>query len=141
MIHRRTRGVSAVCIGVAVLLVSSLSCHGNTSSSRDGDGVYIEPKGRAESTLAIEVLPSLTDEFTVPPGVVEIAFSSFGGRHALVFAGDELRGFELLTTGPPEYGKVRLQPGTYTVYCTIPGHRQAGEEAVIRVPKTSADGR
>ena len=38
-------------------------------------------------------------------------------------------------------GKVELAAGTYTIYCTIPGHRAAGMEATITVTGEAPPGR
>jgi hypothetical protein len=97
---------------------------------------YHQPTGRPIGNLGIIAEPSLTyqsNEFTVPAGIVKINFATDGGTHTLVFDNPRLSGFQLNVPQGPTSGKVRLEPGTYTIYCTIAGHRQAGEQATITV--------
>jgi uncharacterized cupredoxin-like copper-binding protein len=47
------------------------------------------------------------------------------------------------TAGQVDQGTVALSPGTYTLYCTIRGHREAGMEGTLNVtpaPTDTADG-
>jgi plastocyanin len=76
-------------------------------------------------------------DFTVPAGIVRINYINRGGTHTLVFDNPSLSGFQLAVPQGPASGKVQLQPGTYIIYCTIPGHRQAGEQATITVTPQS----
>lgn len=46
-------------------------------------------------------------------------------------AGDEL--VVECKGGATETGEVTLEPGTYTFYCSIPGHRSAGMEGTLTV--------
>jgi hypothetical protein len=97
---------------------------------------YHQPTGAPVATLEVDALPSLSfqaKDFTVPAGIVKINYIDLGGTHTLVFDNPKLSGFELSVPQGLASGKVRLQPGTYTIYCTIPGHRQAGEQATITV--------
>jgi hypothetical protein len=96
---------------------------------------YHQPNGKRVADLAVTALPSLSyqaQEFTVPAGIIEITLSSAGGTHTLVFDDPQFRGFELRVPLGPIRGKIKLKPGTYTIYCSIPGHREAGEQATIR---------
>jgi len=95
---------------------------------------YHQPRGTPGASLTITALPSLTyqvNEFTVPAGIIEISFTSAGGSHTLAFDDPRFRGFELAVPEGPVRGKVELKPGTYIIYCSIPGHREAGEQATI----------
>jgi len=97
---------------------------------------YHQPTGAPVATLEVDALPSLTfqaKDFTVPAGIIQINYINMGGTHTLVFDNPKLSGFQLAVPKGPTRGKVRLEPGTYTIYCTIPGHRQAGEQATITV--------
>jgi plastocyanin len=101
---------------------------------------YHQPTGTPVGTLEINALPSLTyqaNNFTVPAGTIQINYISKGGTHTLVFDNPKLSGFELYVPQGPTSGKVQLEPGAYTIYCTIPGHRQAGEQATITVTPRS----
>jgi hypothetical protein len=105
-----------------------------------GPLAYDQPTGAPVATLEVDALPSLSfqaKDFTVPAGIVRINYINRGGTHTLVFDNPSLSGFQLAVPQGPASGKVQLQPGTYIIYCTIPGHRQAGEQATITVTPQS----
>jgi uncharacterized cupredoxin-like copper-binding protein len=36
-----------------------------------------------------------------------------------------------VSNGKTQTKKVQLKPGKYTIYCTLPGHRQSGMQGTI----------
>src|SRR5690606_24318621 len=93
--------------------------------------------GTASSTFEVEGTDDLKysqTSATVAAGEVEIVLTSGPSvEHNVVI--EELDDEVVVEAGPGETasGTVELEPGTYTFYCSIPGHRQAGMEGTLTV--------
>jgi plastocyanin len=110
---------------------------GASEPESQATAAYVQPKGKAINTLAVDAFPDLkfqATKFNVPGGVNLIKYVDKGGTHTLVFADNKVPGFELSVPTGLDAAKVDLKPNsTYTIYCTLPGHRAAGMEADIIV--------
>ena len=103
------------------------------ASSAAGNGL-VNPKGPAVATLQVQAFPALhfqATQFTVKAGIVDIQYVSEGGNHTLAIDDPKYASFLLMAPGGPTSAKVLLKPGSYTIYCTVPGHRQAGMQATV----------
>jgi plastocyanin len=109
-----------------------------------------EAKKKAEETA---VTPDLTvhafdigwkeKDLKIGPGKVNLEMVNEGAiAHTLVLEG--VAGGKKLSTpsgGSKDIGSFDLQPGTFTYYCDIPGHRQGGMEGKLTVdPSAPAPG-
>ncbi len=117
----------------AVVAVVAVGCGGGDD---DGGGQsYVEPKGPATETIAIDAenFSFTPDEVDAEPGIAEISLTSTAGLHDLVFDG-AFPGFRLEAgTGDTDTKKIELEPGTYEFYCSLSGHRAAGMEGTLTV--------
>jgi plastocyanin len=124
--------------GFAVLVLSAgLLTLGPSEEKASGGGGFKQPTGPPVATLEVDALASLSfqaKEFSTPAGVTQINYNDVGGgTHTLVFDNPKFSGFQLAVPQGPKTGKVQLDPGSYTIYCTIPGHRAAGMQATVNV--------
>jgi plastocyanin len=85
----------------------------------------------SESDLAYD-----TTSLTSKPGKVTIDFTNPSTlEHDVAIEGDngeEIAGSELIAKSKTSVS-AELAPGTYTYYCTVPGHREAGMEGTLTV--------
>jgi uncharacterized cupredoxin-like copper-binding protein len=79
-------------------------------------------------------------EFSITPKVIEVAaggmlmISNKGTmQHNLAIEGQNLRTEMVNAGGSAELLLGNLPPGTYTVFCEVPGHREAGMVAQLKV--------
>jgi plastocyanin len=127
MSARRSLRLFTVAFATAAVVVA---CGGGGG----GGSSYKQPKGPAQKTLDIKGGNFFFDpkNSDAPAGVDAIKLESEGGTHTLVFDNGKVPGFKLeASTGQSKELKVDLKPGKYTIYCDIPGHREAGMEGTI----------
>lgn len=98
----------------------------------DGDNGD-EPAGETFTFVAVDIdWESVPEE--LPAGEVTLEIDNQGGiHHDLVVEelGDEV--VAEADGGQTDSGTVTLEAGEYTFYCSVPGHRSAGMEAVVPV--------
>jgi plastocyanin len=95
--------------------------------------------GEAETTLQLEASETAleydTTKLSAKAGKVTIDFKNPSAlEHNVVIEqnGKELAGFEPIAQGE-ESESAELKPGTYTFFCSVPGHREAGMEGTLTV--------
>lgn len=139
----KVRSSSVIMVSAAlmfvVMLAGVVASEGAEGDEEAGSGGFVEPSGPAVATVEVDAFPTLnfqSDEFSTIAGVNEIKYIDKGGTHTLAFVEPEFAGF-LLEVPPDDSGKVDLKPGSYTIYCTVPGHRAAGMEATLSVTRAT----
>jgi plastocyanin len=96
--------------------------------------------GKGASTLALAANPSgalsyNTKQLTAKAGTVTIAMANMSPveHNVTVAQGTTVLGATPTFTGATKTLTLKLKPGTYTFYCSVPGHRQAGMEGTLTV--------
>ena len=100
-----------------------------------------QPAGGGGSTVEFEADPTgqlayTTTEASAKAGKVTIDFKNPQGlTHDVAIedsGGKEVGKTELITEGATS-ASVNLKPGTYTFFCSVPGHREAAMEGTLTV--------
>jgi plastocyanin len=74
------------------------------------------------------------DSYDATAGTVTLRYVNDGSTaHTLVIEDVDDFKLEVSSKGDEDDGTVDLPAGTYTIYCDVPGHRQAGMEATLEV--------
>ncbi len=114
-----------------LLVVFTLTACG----SGDGGG-STDPVEAADGTIEIEASDLAFDptQLSATAGEIEVVMDNVGSAEhdfAIAEAGDEV----VVQAAPGESatGTIELEAGTYTFYCAVPGHREAGMEGTLTV--------
>jgi plastocyanin len=107
---------------LASILVPLASCGGGGDSA--------ETTIPADADLVVKAVPSIRwdkSEYTAPAGEISVFLANDDSvKHVLVVReGDKVVGdLELVVNkrGDTASGTVELSAGTYSIYCTVPGH-------------------
>lgn len=111
------------------------------SSAQSGGAAQKEGGGGGGSTLKFETDPGgnlayTTTSATAKAGEVTVEFNNPQAlTHDVAIessSGEEVGKTELIAEGE-DSTTVDLKPGTYTYFCTVPGHREAGMEGTLTV--------
>jgi len=142
MPRAKTSSLVITCgLGIFVIAMAGLIALGPSLDDGSGGAAagYVAPTGAATSTVDVSAGPGLTfngvaftGNYTAKPGVVQISYGGASG-HTLAIQDPKFDGFLLHSDTNPKTGKVQLAAGTYTIYCTVPGHEAAGMKATITV--------
>ena len=127
---------------VVLSLAGLLSLGPSLDTGEGGGGGFQYATGAAKTTLNVTAGPGITFEGIQPPdelkleaaaGVVQINYGGAAG-HTLAIQDPKFDGFLLGTdAGTRKSGKIDLPAGTYTIYCTVPGHEAAGMKGSLTV--------
>jgi len=143
----------AALLVLALASVALVACGGSdsstsTSTSAETSGGAAESGEKAGgseasggSTIAFEADPSgelayTTTEASAKAGKVTVDFNNPQGLPHDVAIEDKsgkTLGKTDLISGEETSTTVDLKPGSYTFYCTVPGHREAGMEGTLTV--------
>ncbi len=112
-----------------------------TSGAAAGGGGGGKEEAGGGSTVKFEADPGgdlayTTTSATAEAGTVTVDFNN---PQALTHdvqiedsSGEEVGGTELIASGS-DSATVELEPGEYTFFCSVPGHREAGMEGTLTV--------
>jgi plastocyanin len=114
---------------------------GETTSATGGAAKEESAGGGGASSVKFEADPNgelayTTTSATAKAGQVTVEFNNPQSlTHDVAIessSGEEVGKTELIADGS-DSTTVELEPGTYTFYCSVPGHREAGMEGVLTV--------
>jgi plastocyanin len=124
------RSMRASLAGMAIGGLVITGCGGGSGNSNGGTASTADVVVRGDDALKFDQA-----QYTAKAGSVTIELSDDGSQpHTLLI--EKVSSFNKLTVtgkGDKATGTATLDPGTYTIYCDIAGHRSAGMEAKLVV--------
>lgn len=121
--------------GLAAMAAGSIAITGCGGGDDGGDGGTATPSTADVVVHGNDQLKFDQAQYSAAAGSVDIALVNDGSLpHTLLF--EKVSSFKKLTVtkkGETATGTATLEPGTYTIYCDVAGHRSAGMEAKLIV--------
>jgi uncharacterized cupredoxin-like copper-binding protein len=125
---RRSRPITAPHLAIALALALGVAACGGDDAAGDVEpSAVLEVEG-GEMYYEPDRLVAIAGEVTVTLDNVGIVEHDF-----LIEEMGDLDVVGMVDPGQSATGTVELEPGTYTVYCSVPGHRNAGMQATLEV--------
>lgn len=120
-----------VLLAAGALAVGLAACGGGGGDGLADDEPTVEPDVTVSGTDELKFEPT---ELTAAAGTVAVELQA-GETVEHDFVIEELDDTRVVMVQPGQsvVGTVDLEPGTYTFYCSVPGHRTAGMEGTLTV--------
>jgi plastocyanin len=114
------------------LLAVTAACGGD-------DGGAATTTAPVDADLVVRAVPSIrwdASSYSVDAGEVTILLQNDDSvRHTLVVLDGDTRvgglQLEVNRRGDSDSGTVTLEPGTYRIFCTVPGHQNMNSELIV----------
>lgn len=118
----------AVLIAVAAALFA-IGCGGDDDSSSGDD---VGPSDASLTVVALDI-DFEQDAYEVDAGAIEFVYENEGNIiHTLLIEGEPFE-LSVRSNGDVDRGVIELEPGEYSLFCDVPGHRPAGMVATLTV--------
>jgi plastocyanin len=129
-----TRRVLTILLVLAALGLGAAACGGDDNGEAEepaangGGGQTIQIAADPDGALAYD-----TTELTARAGEITIEFTNESSMpHDVVLEGVEGGATDVISEDTASV-TVTLEPGTYTFFCSVAGHREAGMEGTLTV--------
>jgi uncharacterized cupredoxin-like copper-binding protein len=128
--------------GLPVFMIASFGLFAAMLTAVAVFGVESEPAKGAEATASAKTIQVQEKEYKILPaaitvahGKVTFAVKNVGKiQHDLAISGPKVaKKTALINPGRTATLVLTLAKGTYALYCTVPGHRQLGMKATLKV--------
>jgi plastocyanin len=116
-------------IAGAAALATTLAACGDSGGGGSAEGC--SPIDSSVTVGALDKLAFDKDAFDAEASCVEITYRNEGSLAHTLLVKDHA-GFKL-SVGDEDTGTITLEPGTYRLYCDVPGHESAGMHAELTV--------
>jgi plastocyanin len=134
-----TRRVLPLVLVLAAFVLALSACGGGSSSSSTTPATTGGSGGGGGSTVKISADPSGAlkyeqTEVSATAGSITIDFTNMSSLpHDVTIEGNGASGATDQITDSTTSTTVDLEPGTYTFFCSVDGHRAAGMEGTLTV--------
>ena len=121
-------------IGAVAALLIMAGCGDDDGGTSNAPAVGASSDSGDGLTVVAEDIEFGDDAYAAAAGTIPVTYRNEGSIvHTLVI--EDIDGFklEVSSNGDVDEGAVELEPGEYTMFCDVPGHRAAGMEASLQV--------
>ena len=123
---------SLVLLSAAVL--GAVALGGCGGGDDDSTGAATDRAGDGALEVVAHDIEFGEDSYDATAGAVDVRYVNEGSiTHTLLIDGVDGFKLEVTSGGDEDESRVDLDAGTYTLYCDVPGHREAGMEATLDV--------
>ena len=138
----RRRGALSIAAAVAIVSIVA-GCGGSSGSSATTPATHGTSSSQSQTTAGATVLniqasaselAFVPNALSAPAGRITIRMTNPSQlQHSIALAVSGIAPGPVVGHGGVSQVVANLQPGTYTFYCTVPGHRQAGMTGTLTV--------